>query len=195
MIPTRRQLIGTGAVAVGAAASLTACTTPVAVAPRRHTYSLRQSNGYRRDLVVCDPAGHGSRDILQSVFGRAAWTPDGGHLCVARGAADDSLGTWALWVLRSDGSLLHRITNPASGVADLDPAFAPDGQTIAFSRDTVGFGTGAGSGSSRPTAPACTSSRERPAGSPQASTTTARRWSTQRSTASAGSRPWAAPHT
>ena len=145
--------------------------------------------------MVCDPAGHGSRDILQSVFGRAAWTPDGGHLCVARGAADDSLGTWALWVLRSDGSLLHRITNPASGVADLDPAFAPDGQTIAFSRDTVGFGTGVGiwvvqaNGTGLHFVPGAAG------GIAQASTTTARRWSTQRSTASAGSRPWAAPHT
>ncbi len=100
----------------------------------RHLY--RTLNGYRRDLMVCDATARIPRNIVHGVFGRAAWFPDGKHLCVSRGTGDDSRGTWALWVLRADGTVLHQITRPRIGVADLDPAVAPDGQTIAFTRDT-----------------------------------------------------------
>ncbi len=152
-MPTRRQLGaqalsagGTALVAAGGLAALSSCATPPppAVPPRRHTFLKRTLNGYRRDLIVCDASGRNQKDVVPNAFGRAAWTPDGGHLCVARGVGDDSRGTWALWVLRSDGALLHQITRPAIGIADLDPAFHPNGKTIVFTRDTVGFGTGVG---------------------------------------------------
>lgn len=151
-MPTRRQLLGGGvagvgaqiAVAAGAAAVLTACDTRPPVPPKRHAYLYRTLNGYRRDLMVCDAAGRNAKNIVQSVYGRAGFAPDGNHIVVARGTGEDSRGTYALWVARSDGALLHQITFPATGVADLDPGFAPDGTTIVFSRDTIGFGYGAG---------------------------------------------------
>jgi Tol biopolymer transport system component len=46
--------------------------------------------------------------------------------------------------VRPDGRSLHQLTFPPTGVADLDPAFSPDGTTIALTRDTVGFGSGQG---------------------------------------------------
>ena len=58
MPTTRRQLFGTGAVAVGAAATLTACTAPVARPPKMHTYSYRTLNGYRRDLYRAPGEGY-----------------------------------------------------------------------------------------------------------------------------------------
>lgn len=150
-MPTRRQVLegatsnGARAVlAVGAFAALSSCTNKPTVAPKLHAYLLRTFGNYRRDLVICDAAGHNPKNIVHGVYGRPAWTPDGKHLAVARGAADDSLGTWAMWVVGVDGVQQHQVTNPASGVADIDPAFAFDGKTIAFSRDTVGFGAGQG---------------------------------------------------
>jgi Tol biopolymer transport system component len=154
-MPTRRQLLGgsafgvgarlaLGAGAVGATAVLAGCDTRPPVPPKGHAYLYRTSNGYRRDLMVCDAAGRNAKDTVASVYGRAAFTPDGNHIAVARGTGEDSRGTYALWVVRTNGSLLHQITFPAVGVADLDPAFAPDGKTIVFNRDTIGFGYGAG---------------------------------------------------
>jgi Tol biopolymer transport system component len=144
-MPTRRQLIGGSAAGIGAATLLSSCTPPPpAVAPKRYATLYRTLNGYRRDLVLWDPHGHNQTNIVQNVFGRPAWFPDGAHLCMARGARDDSEGTWALWLCRVDGILLHPITSPAIGVADLDPCVGSDGQTIAFSRDTIGFGAGQG---------------------------------------------------
>ena len=151
-MPTRRQLLGSSAagvgariaVAAGAAAALTGCDTRPPVPPRRHAYLYRTLNGYRRDLLICDAAGHRPTNIVQSVYGRAAFTPDGAHLALSRGVGEDSRGTYALWVVRSSGALLHQITFPATGIADLDPAFAPNGKTIVFTRDTIGFGYGQG---------------------------------------------------
>jgi Tol biopolymer transport system component len=144
-MPTRRQLLSGGAAGIGAAALLTSCTPPPpAVAPKRYATLYRTLNGYRRDLVLWDPTGRNPTNIVQSVFGRPAWFADGQHLCISRGARDDSQGTWALWLCRVDGTVLHPITNPSIGIADLDPCVGSDGQTIAFSRDTIGFGAGQG---------------------------------------------------
>jgi Tol biopolymer transport system component len=156
MPTTRRQLFGlprdglagagvTAAVAVGAVVALDACTPPPppTKAPL-HTYSYRQLNGYRRDLMICDATGRNLTNILPSVYGRAAWTPKGDKLAVSRAMGDDTTGTWALWVCTRAGKSLQRITSPASGIADLDPTFAPDGFNLAFTRDTIGFGSGQG---------------------------------------------------
>jgi Tol biopolymer transport system component len=147
MNATRRQLgtnAGRAVLGVGAVAALASCTTATPVAPRRHSYLYRTLNGYRRDLMVTDGNGRNATNIVQGAFGRASWGQGGTAIAIARGAGDDSLGTWAIWLVRPDGRSLHRITSPPSGVADLDPTFSPDGQVIAFTRDTIGFGFGQG---------------------------------------------------
>jgi Tol biopolymer transport system component len=159
-MPTRRQLFGfptdgvsgagvktaaTAAVAVGGLLALEACAPPPApTSPPLHTYNFRQLNGYRRDLMICDQSGRNLTNIVQGVYGRAGWSTNGAFLVFSRGIGDDSTGTWALWACARSGKQLHQITRPASGVADLDPVFSPDGHTIAFTRDTVGFGAGQG---------------------------------------------------
>ncbi|MCW2548834.1 MAG: TolB protein [Mycobacterium sp.] len=156
MPATRRQLFGLpvdglagagvkAAVAVGAVVALDACAPPPApTKPPLHTYSYRQLNGYRRDLMICDATGRDLTNLVPGVYGRAAWDPKGAWLAVARGVGEESTGTYALWVVTRAGRQLHQITRPASGVSDLDPTFAPDGHTLAFTRDTVGFGSGQG---------------------------------------------------
>jgi Tol biopolymer transport system component len=147
MIATRRQIgINTGraVIGAGAVATLASCTPPVKVAPRRLSYLYRQLNGYRRDLIVTDGNGRNPQNIVQGAYGRASWGQGGTSIAIARGAADDSLGTWGIWLVRPDGRSLHRVTNPPVGIADLDPTFYPDGTLLAFTRDTIGFGSGQG---------------------------------------------------
>ena len=115
MIATRRQIginAGRAVIGAGAVAALAACTPPAVVAPRRLSYLFRQLNGYRRDLVVTDGNGRNPQGIVQGVYGRASWGQGGTSIAIARGNADDSLGTWGIWLVRPDGRSLHRLTNP-----------------------------------------------------------------------------------
>jgi TolB protein len=66
--------------------------------------------------------------------GQPAWSPDARSIVLER---DLPSGENGVWIMRSDGSRLRRLThNPyvAQGGVDTDPNFSPDGRTISFVR-------------------------------------------------------------
>ena len=161
-MPTRRQLLhgGAGSVAgVGAAAVLASCTPPPpAVAPQalRDALPHAQRLPPRPDASATRTA-HGSKNILHERLRPRRLVSGRPSICASpAGPATTARAPGRCGCAASDGSLLHPITNPAVGVADLDPCVGPDGQTIVFSRDTHRLRLRRrASGSCRPTGRGC----------------------------------------
>lgn len=93
-------------------------------------------SGRRRHILVGAAVHAGARVSV----GHLAWSPDGKWLAFtgvlgrrAKGAAPAS----DLFVVRADGSGLHRLTRTGSAA---DPVWSPDGRTIVFAELTHGAG-------------------------------------------------------
>jgi Tol biopolymer transport system component len=90
----------------------------------------------RAVIAVIDADGGHRRVLTPSGFqGQPSWSPDGRWIVFER---DPGPGDNGVWLMRSDGSGLRRLTrNPYAGAecgCDTDPAFAPDGRRISFVR-------------------------------------------------------------
>lgn len=72
---------------------------------------------------------------FQDLWG-AQWSPDGKQIAVSLLRPDDP-NDWRVYVMNADGSGLRRLTNldlPGTIVAELHPAWSPDGKQIALMR-------------------------------------------------------------
>ena len=106
-------------------------------------YAYVQSTDGGRTYHLVSAGGNGCcRHVITThqVLGRAAFSPDRRRLAFSGPITDGSDGRYGIFVVNIDGSGLHRITTPR--FADVDPAWSPDGRTIAFARDTKGLGNG-----------------------------------------------------
>lgn len=62
--------------------------------------------------------------------GRASWSPDSRRLVFE----SNLTGELRVYVIRADGTHLHKITTDRPGFADLAPRYAPDGRHVVFAR-------------------------------------------------------------
>lgn len=69
-------------------------------------------------------------------FGRLSWSPDGN--LVAYSDHTDSNEPASIFLLSLDSSEVRRLTSPRGSVGDYNPAFSPDGRTLAFNRGSQG---------------------------------------------------------
>lgn len=98
---------------------------------------LSTDRGFSHRPHLVDGAGVGLRRLTNTrASGRPSFSPDGARLAFAGPLTDDSEGRYSLYVVNADGTGLRRLTAPR--VADADPAWSPDGRTLAFVRDPEG---------------------------------------------------------
>src|SRR5262249_19199056 len=94
-------------------------------------------------VYVVSPLGHAERrvtEISERWLGRLAWTPDGKSLVVTdRNSDGEPLG---LFLLEVESGERRRLTSAQDKLfVDGEPAFSPNGGTLAFVRD-VALGVG-----------------------------------------------------
>jgi Tol biopolymer transport system component/DNA-binding winged helix-turn-helix (wHTH) protein len=70
-------------------------------------------------------------------FGRLSWSPDGKLLAYSdRTVANEPT---SIFLLSLDSLEVRKLTSPQGSVGDYNPAFSPDGRTLAFSRGSQGM--------------------------------------------------------
>src|SRR6266852_1622341 len=69
-------------------------------------------------------------------FGRLSWSPDGKLLAYSDRASPSEDA--AIFLLSLDSLEARKLTSPLRSRGDFSPAFSPDGQTVAFARDSQG---------------------------------------------------------
>jgi len=106
---------------------------------------LRETPGAKDSVHLVSPLGPPERKVAEisrtgagtDLANRLAWTPDGKRLVVTdRNSDSEALG---LFLLSVESGERQRLTSaPDQRFVDSDPAFSPDGGTLAFIRE-VGF--------------------------------------------------------
>jgi Tol biopolymer transport system component len=103
---------------------------------------LRAGSGGKSSVVLISPLGppeHQVTEISKKETGwpkGLAWTPDGKSLVVTDRNSDN--GSSALFLLSVESGEKQRLTSPPQKVfVDCQPAFSPDGRTLAFIREVA----------------------------------------------------------
>jgi Tol biopolymer transport system component len=116
----------TGPLSAGAASAQSAAGPP----DGRIVYS-----GGTGQIYTIDPDGTAAAQLTRLPAGRFAlqpvWFPDASRIVFVSNRGDEGV---RLFVMRRDGTHVHRLVGDASGFNDWTPAVTPDGHTIIYSR-------------------------------------------------------------
>jgi len=128
------------------------------VSPDGRRIVFQRSGPIQDDIFVVDVDGTGLRQLTNKAHPDGnclptsgecnfapAWSPDGTRIVFSRATGpvvDDLVETWALFVMRPDGTQVRQLTQldpPATGRTgeDKEPQFSPDGRMVVFQRDNV----------------------------------------------------------
>jgi Tol biopolymer transport system component len=89
-------------------------------------YRVAAIGGAMRKLASCTRSPGGGPPAL-------SWSPDGTQVALAR-PAEDGRKTFRIYGLSTHTGIARQLSAPPEGASDHDPAFAPDGQALAFVR-------------------------------------------------------------
>jgi Tol biopolymer transport system component len=86
----------------------------------------------RAAIAVAAPDGSGLKILTPKGFqGQPSFSPDGKWIVYERDVAQGNNG---VWMMRADGTGVHRVTRNPGPCCDTDPNFSPDGKVITFVR-------------------------------------------------------------
>ena len=110
-------------------------------------------DGSRRVLIDDPFVAEGCDAAIGCHLGRVyAWSPDGAQLAFEAGKMDETSSTWAIYLMRADGTDVHRVFEcpgrSESGTC-IDLAWSPDGARLVVGYDGALWVTDLGSGETR----------------------------------------------
>ena len=137
------MLVATALVALVGGSALLAPTSPaVAAHPATGATSAATATDGRivfndfqtGELYTANPDGTAVVQVTHvgpdAQAARASWSPDSRRLVFE----SNLTGELRVYVIRADGTHLHKITTDRPGFADLAPRYAPDGRHVVFAR-------------------------------------------------------------
>jgi Tol biopolymer transport system component len=110
------------------ALAFAALVAPASAAPARLSFA----HGDRLMLMAADGSNRAAVVARRGLSpGASAWSPDGSEIAFDGWRAN---GSASIYLVRSDGSALRRLSRGDSSTYDASPSWSPDGTRIAFTR-------------------------------------------------------------
>jgi len=106
-------------------------------APRGHRILYRHSSRHGAALMVMDAHGHHKQRLVGGFTEGAAWAPGGGRIVFARYSKVQHVQDLFIYTLAS-GHITRLNVDAGGSRIPADPAWSPDGKTIAFSATDKG---------------------------------------------------------
>ena len=96
-------------------------------------------SGRNSEIFIANADGSDPRNISNhpAFDGYPAYSPDGARIVFASNRINEG-DSFALFLMRPDGSDITQVTHPEPGVDDVRPAWGPDGNSIVFNREQAG---------------------------------------------------------